>query len=93
VIHATIQLGERRERCSGGVIEPARPPHPRFAQLTYSSTWVVVLPFAVKAMWENDESGVAMPMFLFRRNVHDISYADYLPVRFRGDDTLAGSDK
>ena len=27
--------------------------------LTYFSTWVVVLPFAVKAMWENAESRVA----------------------------------
>ena len=34
-----------------------------------------------------------MPMFLFRRNVHDIAYADDLLVRFRGDDALAGSDK
>jgi hypothetical protein len=34
-----------------------------------------------------------MPMFLFRRNVHDIADADDLLVRFRGDDTLAGSDK
>src|SRR4029453_6341356 len=34
-----------------------------------------------------------MPMFLFRRNVHDIAHADDLLIRFRGDDTLAGSDK
>jgi len=34
-----------------------------------------------------------MPMFLFLRNVHDISHADDLLARFRGDDTLAGSDK
>ena len=34
-----------------------------------------------------------MPMFLFRRNVHDISHADDLLIRFRSDDTLAGSDK
>ena len=34
-----------------------------------------------------------MPMFLFRRNVHDISDADDLLIRLRGDDTLAGSDK
>ena len=34
-----------------------------------------------------------MPMFLFRRNVHDISHADDLLIRFRGDDTLAGSDE
>ena len=32
-------------------------------------------------------------MFLFRRDMHDISDADDLLVRFRGDDTLAGSDK
>ena len=32
-------------------------------------------------------------MFLFLRNVHDISYADDLLARFRGDDTLAGRDK
>src|SRR5262245_56644542 len=29
-----------------------------------------------------------MPMFLFRRNVHDIAHADDLLTRFRGDDTL-----
>src|SRR6266498_5882142 len=34
-----------------------------------------------------------MPMFLFRRNVHDIAYADHLLARFRGDDTLARGDK
>ena len=34
-----------------------------------------------------------MPMFLFLGNVHDISHADDLLARFRGDDTLAGSDK
>ena len=34
-----------------------------------------------------------MPMFLFRRNVHDIAHADDLLIRFRGDDTLARSDK
>jgi len=34
-----------------------------------------------------------MPMFLFRRNVHDVAHADDLLVRFRGDDTLAGSNK
>src|SRR5438132_10377882 len=34
-----------------------------------------------------------MPMFLFRRNVRDISNADDLLARFRSDDTLAGSDK
>jgi hypothetical protein len=34
-----------------------------------------------------------MPMLLFRRNVHDIAHADDLLIRFRSDDTLAGSDK
>ncbi len=34
-----------------------------------------------------------MPMLLFRRNVHDIAHADHLLIRFRSDDTLAGSDK
>ena len=34
-----------------------------------------------------------MPVFLFRRNVHDIAHADDLLVRFRGDDALAGGDK
>ena len=34
-----------------------------------------------------------MPMFLFLRNVHDIAHADDLLPRFRGDDTLAGSNK
>ena len=34
-----------------------------------------------------------MPMFLFLRNVHDIAHANDLLVCFRGDDTLAGSDK
>src|SRR5215467_3692710 len=34
-----------------------------------------------------------MPMFFFRGNVHHISYADDLPVRFGGDDTLTRSDK
>ena len=42
------------------------------------------------------ECGIArgpMPMFLFRRNVHDIAHADDLLVRFRGDDTLARGNK
>ena len=34
-----------------------------------------------------------MPMFLFRRNVHDIAHADGLLARFRGDDTFARGDK
>ena len=34
-----------------------------------------------------------MPMFLFRRNMHDVSYADHLLVCFRSDDTLARSDE
>ena len=34
-----------------------------------------------------------MPMFLFRRNVHDIAHANDLLARFRGDDTLARGDK
>jgi hypothetical protein len=34
-----------------------------------------------------------MPMFFSRRDVHDVSYADDLLTRFRGDNTLAGSDK
>ena len=34
-----------------------------------------------------------MPMFLFRRDMHDISYGDDLLVCFRSDDTLARSDK
>ena len=34
-----------------------------------------------------------MPMFFSRRDVHDVSYADDLVARFRGDNTLAGSDK
>src|SRR5919109_141478 len=34
-----------------------------------------------------------MPVFLFRRNVHDIAHGDDLLVRFRGDDALAGGDK
>src|SRR6516162_9585053 len=34
-----------------------------------------------------------MPMFLFRRNVHDISYADHLLIRFGSDNTFARSDK
>ena len=33
-----------------------------------------------------------MPMFLFRRNVHDIAHADDLLACFRGD-TVARSDK
>ena len=32
-------------------------------------------------------------MFLFRRNMHDVSYADYLLICFRSDYTLACSDK
>ena len=34
-----------------------------------------------------------MPMFLFRRNVHDIAHADDLLTRFRRDDTLARGHK
>ena len=34
-----------------------------------------------------------MPMFLFRRNVHDIAHADDLLVRFRGDNAFASSHK
>src|SRR5439155_1766408 len=34
-----------------------------------------------------------MPMFLFRRNVHDIAHANDLLARFGGDDTLARGDK
>jgi hypothetical protein len=34
-----------------------------------------------------------MPVFLFRRNVRDISHADDFLVRFRGDDAFARSDK
>ena len=34
-----------------------------------------------------------MPMFLLRRNMHDIAHADDLLERFRGDDTLARSNK
>jgi hypothetical protein len=34
-----------------------------------------------------------VPMFLLRWNVHDISHADDLLLRFRGDDALARSNK
>ena len=34
-----------------------------------------------------------MPVFLFRRNVHDISHPDYFLVGLRGDDAFASSDK
>ena len=34
-----------------------------------------------------------MPMFLFRRNVHDIAHADNLLVGFRSDDTHASRDE
>ena len=34
-----------------------------------------------------------MPMFLLRRNMHDIAHADDLLVRFCGDNTLASSDE
>jgi hypothetical protein len=32
-------------------------------------------------------------MFLLRRNMHDVSYADHLVICFRSNDTLACSDK
>src|SRR5512145_530106 len=34
-----------------------------------------------------------MPMFFFRRNVHDISHPDYFLVGLGGDDAFASSDK
>ena len=34
-----------------------------------------------------------MPMFLFSRNVRDISHADDFLARFRGNDAFAGGDK
>ena len=34
-----------------------------------------------------------MPVFLLRRNVHDVSWGDDFLARFRGNDTFADSDK
>ena len=34
-----------------------------------------------------------MPMFLFRRNVHDIAHLDHFLVGLRSDDAFASSDK
>src|SRR5499427_3382162 len=43
----------------GGLSRDVLRDYLRFTELNYFSTCVVVLPFAVKAMWENAESGVA----------------------------------
>src|SRR5262245_7326610 len=56
---AQHRFGSSISVVEGGLSRGVLRDYLRFTELTYFSTCVVVLPFAVKAMWENAESGVA----------------------------------